>query len=102
MLVMTKGTELEVPPPGGGAVTVTAIPPLDAMLVAGIAAVNCVGLTNVVAGVAPPKLTVEDATKFVPLIVSVNAAPPATAVVGEIVAIVGRASAGGGGGFSAG
>ncbi len=36
-----------------------------------------------------PKLTVEAATKFVPLIVSVKAAPPATVLFGEIVVIVG-------------
>jgi hypothetical protein len=64
------------------------------MLEAGMAAVNCVELTNVAVGAAPPKLTIEDATKFVPLIVSVKAAPPATALFGEIVVIVG---VGGGG-----
>jgi hypothetical protein len=53
-----------------------------------------VELTNVV--LAPTKLTIEDATKFVPLIVSVKAAPPATAVFGEMEVIVGVA---GGGGF---
>jgi hypothetical protein len=46
-------------------------------------------LTNVVTGADPPKLTVEAATKFVPLIVSVKAASPATAVFGEIVLTVG-------------
>jgi hypothetical protein len=59
------------------------------MLAAGMAAVNCVELMKVVAGVDPPNLTVEAATKFVPLIVSVKAAPPAAVLVGEIVAIVG-------------
>jgi len=48
-----------------------------------------VELTKVVAGADPPKLTVEAATKFVPLIVSVKAAPPATVLFGEIVVIVG-------------
>jgi hypothetical protein len=62
------------------------------MLEAGIAAVSSVELTNVVTGAAPPKLTVEAASKFVPLIVSVNAAPPATPVFGEIVVIVGLGS----------
>jgi hypothetical protein len=46
--------------------TVTAIVPVEAMLAAGMAAVNWVELTNVVAGADPPKLTVEAATKFVP------------------------------------
>jgi hypothetical protein len=56
---------LEVPP-GAELVTVTAIVPVEAMLAAGMAAVNWVELTNVVAGADPPKLTVEAATKFVP------------------------------------
>jgi xanthosine utilization system XapX-like protein len=38
-----------------------------------------------------PKFTVAPATKFVPVIVKVNAAPPAVALVGEIVVIVGDA-----------
>jgi len=80
---------LEVPPAGAGLVTVTANVPIETMLEAGMAAVNCVELTNVVAATAPPKLTIEDATKFVPLIVSVKAAPPATTLFGEIVKIVG-------------
>jgi hypothetical protein len=84
----------EVPPADAGLVTVTAGVPVEAMLEAGMAAVNCVELTKVVAGAAPPKLTIEDATKFVPLIVSVKAAPPATALFGEIVVIAG---VGGGG-----
>ena len=81
---MVKFIALEVPPPGAGLVTVTASVPVEAMLEAGMAAVNCVELTNVVAGADPPKLTIEAATKFVPLIVSVKAAPPATALFGEI------------------
>jgi hypothetical protein len=86
---MVKLIALEVPPPGAGLVTVAAGVPVEAMLAAGMAAVNCVELTKVVAGVDPPKLTVEAATKFAPLIVSVKAAPPATVLVGEIVVIVG-------------
>jgi uncharacterized protein (DUF2236 family) len=54
-----------------------------------MAAANCVALTNVVVHAVPPKFTIEAATKFVPLIVSVKAAPPATALFGEIVVIVG-------------
>jgi hypothetical protein len=86
---MVKLTGLEVPPPGAGLVTVTAVVPAEAMLEAGMAAVNCVELTNVVAAVAPPKSTIEVAMKFVPLIASVNAAPPATALFGEMEVIVG-------------
>ena len=96
-LVMVKFIALEVPPPGAGLVTVTAIVPAEAMLAAGMAAVNCVELRNLVAGADPPKLTIEAATKFVPLIVSVKAAPPAAALFGEIVVIVGVAGVGGGG-----
>jgi hypothetical protein len=86
---MVKFTALEVPPPGGGFVTVTATLPAEAMAAAGMAAVNCLALTNVVAGAVPLKLTIEAAKKFVPLIVSVKAPPPATAVVREMVEIVG-------------
>ena len=88
-LVTVKFIALEVPPLGAGLVTVTAGVPVETMLEAGMAAVNCVELTNVVAVADPPKLTIEAATKLVPLIVSVKAAPPATAVFGEIMLIVG-------------
>ena len=62
-----KFTGLEVPPPGAGLVTVTAIVPVEAMLAAAMVAVNCVELTNVVAGADPPKLTIEPATKLGPI-----------------------------------
>jgi hypothetical protein len=89
LLVTVKLIAVDVPPPGAGLVTVTASMPVEAMAAAGMAAVNCVELTNVVGIAAPPKLTIEAATKLVPLIVSVKAAPPATTVFGEIVVIVG-------------
>lgn len=88
-LVMLKLVALEVPPPGAGLVTFTAIVPIEAMLAAGMAAVNCVELTNLEAGADPPKLTIEAATKFVPLIVIVKATPSATVLFGEIVVMVG-------------
>jgi hypothetical protein len=88
-MAMVKFTELEVPPPGAGLVTVTASVPDETRLAAGMAAVNSVELTNVVAGAEPPKVTIEAATKFVPLIVSVKAAPPANLPFGKIVVIVG-------------
>jgi hypothetical protein len=84
---MVKLIALEVPPPE--LVTITAGEPDEAMLAAGMAAVNCVEFTNVEADANPPKVTIEAATKFVPLIVSVKAAPPATALFGETVVIVG-------------
>ena len=86
---MVKLIAFEVPPPRAGLVTVTAAVPAETRAAAGIAAVNCVELTKVVVGAVPPKLTIEAATKFVPLTVSVKPAPPAAALVGEIVAIVG-------------
>jgi hypothetical protein len=89
-LVTVKFIGLEVPPPGAGLVTVTTSVPVEAMLAAGMTAVNCAELMNMVAGADPPKLTIEAATKFVPLIVSVKAAPPATLLFGEIVVIVGE------------
>jgi hypothetical protein len=78
----------EIPPPGAGLVTVTAVSPAEAILEAGIAAVNCAEFTKVVA-TAPPKLTVEDALKFVPLTVSMKAAPPAGALFGAMLMTVG-------------
>ena len=63
--------------------------PAETRPAAGIAAANCVALTNVVARAVPPKLTTEAARKFVPLTVSVKAAPPTAARVGEIVLIAG-------------
>jgi hypothetical protein len=88
-LVMVKFTAFEVPPPGAGLVTDTVSVPLEAMEAAGMAAVNCVEFTNVVAGAAPPKLTIEPATKFVPLMVSVKAVPPAEVEFGTIAFTVG-------------
>ena len=88
-LVTVKFIALEVPLPGAGLVTVTAIVPVEAMLAEAMVAVNCVELTNVVAGADPPKLTIEPATKLPPLIVSVKAAPPATLPFGETEEIVG-------------
>jgi hypothetical protein len=75
-------------------ITVTASMPVEAMAAAGMATVNCMELTNVVVGAAPPKLAIDAATKFVPVIVSVKAAPPAAALFGEIVVIVGMGAGG--------
>jgi hypothetical protein len=91
---MVKFAIFDVPPPG--LVTVTAAVPTETMAAAGMVAVNCVALTNVVVGAVPPKLTTEAATKFVPAIMRVKAAPPATVVFGEIEVIVGNGGGGGG------
>ena len=88
-MLIVKVIAFEVPPPAPGLVTDTVSVPLEAMEAAGMAAVNCVEFTNVVAGAAPPKLTIEPATKFVPLKVSVKAAPPAKAEFGTIAFTVG-------------
>jgi hypothetical protein len=81
-LFVVKVWALEVPPPGDGLTTVTLIVPPVAMSVAAIAAVSCVLLTKVVVRLDPFHCTVELETKFVPLTVSVNAAPPALAIAG--------------------
>jgi hypothetical protein len=88
---MSKFTIFDVPPPDAGLVTITAAVPAEAMAAAGMATVNCEELTNVVVRAVPAKLTTEAETKFVPLTLSVKPdVPPATALVGEMVVIVGR------------
>jgi hypothetical protein len=79
----------EVLPPGAGFVTVTLNVPANAMSGAVIDAVTWVAFTNVVVRAVPLKFTTAPETKFVPLTVSVNPAPPAVALVGEMVVIVG-------------
>lgn len=87
--VIVKVTELDVPPPGAGFVTVMAgVPPLATSL-AEIAAVSCVELTNVVVFALPLNFTTELLTKLEPLTVSVNAADPAAMVEGCSVVIAG-------------
>jgi hypothetical protein len=89
-LLIVKLCPLEVPPPGVGLKTVTVAVPAVAMSAAVIAAVNCVLLTNVVVRLDPFQRTVEVLRKLVPLAVSVNATPPAVALVGEIEVSEGR------------
>src|SRR5215472_10871240 len=55
-----------------------------AMLAAGTTAVSCVPLTNVVASTWPFHSTLEPATNPVPLIVSVNPAPPGATDAGTV------------------
>lgn len=88
-LAMLKTTTVDVPPPGAGLVTVTLALPAAAMSAAVMAAVSCVALTNVVVFAVPLNFTAEDDTKPVPLTVSVKAAPPAVAPVGESEVIAG-------------
>lgn len=93
-LVMdTGGAELmvnvapaEVPPV---VVTVTLAVPTAAIRLAGTAAVSWLALTNVAVSAVAPHLALAPATKFVPLIVRVKAAPPAAAELGFKLVMVG-------------
>jgi hypothetical protein len=78
-----------VPPPGAGFVTVTASLPALAMAAAGMAAVTWVDEMYVVVSVVPLKETVAPLTKPIPVTLSVKAAPPAVAELGERDEIVG-------------
>src|SRR4030095_15012844 len=80
-VLIVKVSALEVPPPGFA--TVTCAVPAVAMSLAGIAAVSCVALTNVVVRAVPFHCTTEPETKLLPFTVSVNAGPPAVALLGE-------------------
>lgn len=87
--VTVKLTELEVPPPGVGFTTVTAAVPAFAISAAVIAAVSCVALTKVVVRALPFHCATELLMKFVPVSVSVNAAPPTPVEAGAIEVSVG-------------
>ena len=89
-LLIVKGKVPEVPPPGAGLLTETLIVPPVAMSVAGTATTIVVAVIEV--GTKPvnvPKVTVAPAPKFVPVIVSVKAPPPAVALAGESCVMVG-------------
>lgn len=75
--------------------TSTAKLPAAAMSEAGIEAVNCVALTNVVVLADPTQATVAPETNPLPFTVSVKALPPATAVDGASEVRDGRAETGG-------
>ena len=79
----------EVPPPGVGLETVTMFVPPVAMSAAVIAACKVVLETKVVVRAPAFHCTIEEDTKFVPVTVSVNAAPLATTELGFKDAIVG-------------
>src|SRR3989338_4433394 len=80
---MVKVSAVEVPPPGVALNTVTKADPALAMSAARMAAVSCPLLTKVVVRLDPFQRTTEPVTKFEPFTVSVKAAPPALALVGE-------------------
>src|SRR6266404_1726106 len=79
----------EVPPPGVGLKTVTVAVPVAAMSFASIWARSWVLLTKVVVRLVPFQRTTDVTAKFVPVVVSVKAAPPATTLVGLIEVSVG-------------
>src|SRR5215813_12332675 len=72
-----------------GFATVTCAVPAAAMSAAAIAAVSCPALTNVVLRALPFHRTLAPLTKFEPVTVSVNPAPPACAELGDREASVG-------------
>ena len=88
-LLIVKVWALDVPPPGVGLVTVIEAVPAVAISAALMMAVSWVEEAKVVDRAEPLKLTVEEATKLVPLTVKVNDVPPAVTGVGEIDVVVG-------------
>ncbi len=89
LLVMVKVCADDCPPPGGELPTVTDAVPIETMSAAGTEAVREVALTKVVVSAALFQRTAELLTKFVPVTVSVNVAPPASPEVGAIEVSVG-------------
>jgi hypothetical protein len=83
--LMVNGTGAEVTPP---VVTVTPGVPAAAISEAGTVAVSLVALLVAMARAALPKLAVVAAVKFAPLMVRVNAGPPAVAEAGLRLPIV--------------
>src|SRR5881296_288154 len=79
-----KVTAAEAPPPGEGLKTVTLTEPPVSRSFAGMLAVSWVALTKAVVRELPFQRTTELATKLEPVAVSVKAAPPTAALVGEI------------------
>jgi hypothetical protein len=88
-LLIVNVATLEVPPPGGGFLTVTWAVPAVATFAAGTIAVTCVEETNVVVSAVPFQFTVEFAMKLVPFTVKVNCGDPARHELGLIDVIVG-------------
>ena len=87
--VMLNVFAVDVPPPGVGVKTVTEALPVAAMSLARTCAVSLVLLTNVVDRLLPFQRTTDEATKFDPVAVNVNAPLPTAAVLGMIELRVG-------------
>ena len=79
---IVKVKALDVPPPGAGLKTVTAAVPAVARSAAVMALCKLVLETNVVVRALPFHWMEDEEMKFVPVTVSVNAAPPAKAALG--------------------
>jgi hypothetical protein len=86
---MVKVCAFDVPPPGVGFTTMTDAVPASAMSAAVIVTVTVVEETKVVLRAEPFQSAVDDALKFVPVMVSVKLFPPAVVDVGEILVVVG-------------
>jgi hypothetical protein len=95
-LLIVKVSGPDAPPPGAGLETATDAVPAVAMSAAVVAAVRLVADAKVVGRALPFHSTVEDETKFEPVTVSVNAGPPAVAVLGVNELIAGTGLLGGG------
>jgi hypothetical protein len=80
---------LEVPPPGEGVKTVTCAAAAARTSPDGMAARSWVELTKVVVRLAPFQRTTEEATKLVPVTVSVKPGLPAMTLLGDRVVSVG-------------
>ena len=76
-------------PATAGFVTVTGTVPEVAMAEAGMSAVSCLAVTNVVVKFVPFHFTIEPDAKLVPLTVIMNAGPPAFVLSGDNSAITG-------------
>jgi hypothetical protein len=89
ILLIVRVCALEVPPPGVGLTTVMDEVPTVAMSEARIITVSDEDDTKVVTRGLPFTLTVDDATKFEPVIVMVKFVPPTVVEAGEIPAVTG-------------
>ena len=96
--MMMNGKALDVPPPTpavfGGLKTVILAVPALAISEAGICAVNCVAVINVVGRFTPFQRTADALIKFMPVKVSVIPAPPAVAELGLRLVKLGTGFAG--------
>ena len=89
LIVIVKVRSLDVPPAGAGVNTVTVAVPTVAMSAAVIAAIRRVEDIYVVVRPDPFQRTAEVFTKLLPFTVNVNAVPPAFAVAGLRLVVVG-------------